>query len=532
MNYYSLLSFFASIFYAWLGISVYIENKKGSLNRIFLILSLSLFIWAFGNTFIYPETDRNKLEIWVRIASLGWCLFPTLAIHFALHLTKAVKDNRFHIIYIFIYSPAVLFVILALAGRITPIDFVHIGGTTYEIRNYHSVWSLMYIVYIFSFLFSTIAVVFYWKIKHASIIEKKQFSIIMITSGIGFTLATITDVILPVLNIRIIPLIAPILGLIWMGGMVYAIRYYQLMSPTPAIAADKIISNIQDYIFLTDPDLNILLINKSAQNLLKISWPKLPSFPITDLFLEKIQYDDFKKQYQFWDVHIIISEKVKIPVKLYRSKITNKKGFIIGLIFVCQDLRYIKRMENEIRKRKKIEADLQKSKEELEYYAATDTMTGVYNRRIGLILLEKEIARSNRNTTLFTICFVDLDNLKLINDTFGHQEGDFFILQVVGIFKENLRESDTICRMGGDEFLVILPDSSLAQCGYVCRVIEKKLEEINNTISKPYNLSFSFGLAEFNPVNPVGLDELISIADKAMYQNKKEKITSKTIKSF
>ena len=505
MNYYSLISFYASIFFAWLGRAVYIENKKGALNLLFLLISLCLVIWSFGNTFIYPETDRKVLDMWARIAAPGWCIFPALAIHSALRLTKAVKDNRFHFFYIFIYIPAVLFTILALTGQIIPIDYKHIGGNTYEIRNPYSFWGLLYLVYNFSFLLITMSIVLYWKAKHANLIEKKQSSIILITSGIGFTLATITDVILPVLNIMIVPHIAPIFGMIWMGGMGYAMHYYQLMSPTPEIAADKIISNIQDYIFLTDPELNILLINESVKNLLKISEHNLPGFPITDLFLEKLQYDDFTLQNQFWDVHLIDSEKEIIPVKLYRSKLTNKKGFIIGYIFVCQDLRYVKRMENEIIKRKIIEADLQNSKEELElkvqertkeleYYAATDTMTGVYNRRIGLILLEKEIARSNRNTTLFTICFVDLDNLKVINDTFGHQEGDFFIIQIVNIFKENLRESDTICRMGGDEFLVILPDSSLAQCGYVCRVIEKKLEEMNNTISKPYNLSFSFGL--------------------------------------
>ncbi len=534
MNYYSLLSFFASIFYIWLGVTVYRENKNGILNRIFLLLNISLVLWALANTFIYPETDRNNLDFLERIAALGWCLFPSFAFHFALRFTKTISDNKFHLIYIFNYTPPVIFIILAMAGIILPTDYIQIRGNTYEIRDNKNLWGLLFLIYNFSYLLLTMIITLIWHNKRISYVEKKQAFLILGTCGIGFFLASLTDVIFPVLNIYIVPHIAPVFGLIWMIGMAHSIHFYQLMVPTPAVAIDEILSHINDYIFMTDSDLNIILLNSAAKNILNITEKKASALNIVNIFQENIENEILLKMNQFWDFHIIKPDKELIPVNLYSSILTNKEGIKMGHIFVCQDLRFIKRMENEINRRIQIEDDLNKSKEELEIkvqertkelesYATTDTMTGVYNRRIGLILLEQEIIRSKRISTPFTICFIDLNNLKWVNDNFGHHEGDAYILKIVRFFKENLRESDAICRMGGDEFLVILPGSSLEQCGYVCRVIENTLQDYNLTHMPPYHLSFSYGLAEFDPNNPLTVDELIRIADIEMYRNKKLK---------
>ena len=174
MNYYSLLSFFASIFYAGLGIWVFSANKKGTPNRLFLFLSSCLFFWSFGNTFIYPETNRKMLEIWVRVAAPGWCIFPSLAIHFALLLTKRVRFKSFHIMYLFIYFPACFFTILAFLGKITPIDFINIAGNTYEIRNHNSLLGILYLFYNFSFMVTTLLICLIWRTKYANLVEKKR----------------------------------------------------------------------------------------------------------------------------------------------------------------------------------------------------------------------------------------------------------------------------------------------------------------------------------------------------------------------
>ncbi len=159
---------------------------------------------------------------------------------------------------------------------------------------------------------------------------------------------------------------------------------------------------------------------------------------------------------------------------------------------------------------------------ELEKHATTDPMTGVYNRRIGLLFLEEEIHKAKRNMSVLTVCFVDIDNLKGVNDSFGHREGDELILQVVAAFRDSLRETDIVCRMGGDEFLIIMTNCNLNQSLEVWEGIQKRIAEKNRAILKSYNISVSRGFAEFNPLYPVTLDELITTADYQMYQHKKK----------
>lgn len=173
-----------------------------------------------------------------------------------------------------------------------------------------------------------------------------------------------------------------------------------------------------------------------------------------------------------------------------------------------------------------LERQVKERTTELEMYATTDTMTGVYNRRIGFLLLEEEIHKAKRNKSVLTICFIDINGLKEVNDSFGHREGDELILMVVEILKESLRESDIICRMGGDEFLVIMADCNMNQSLSVWEGIQTKIDEKNRAILKSYSISVSRGFAEFNPIYPITPDELITTADYQMYQHKKR--TKKT----
>ncbi|GAG22417.1 unnamed protein product, partial [marine sediment metagenome] len=108
-------------------------------------------------------------------------------------------------------------------------------------------------------------------------------------------------------------------------------------------------------------------------------------------------------------------------------------------------------------------------------------------------------------------------------DTFGHEEGDKVLKDVVKLLKSALREVDIICRMGGDEFLLIFPDSSLKDAPLIKERLEEKLVQLNHTLKKPYKIGLSLGLSCYDPTNPQLMDELIRIADKKMYEDKKNK---------
>ena len=161
--------------------------------------------------------------------------------------------------------------------------------------------------------------------------------------------------------------------------------------------------------------------------------------------------------------------------------------------------------------------------EELKKLAHHDLLTGTYSRTYGLELIQRQVKLAKRNKTSFLLAYVDLDNLKKINDEFGHKEGDKALIQMANFFQSILREVDIIIRIGGDEFLLIFPDSSLKEIPIINERFNNNLIKLNQTIKKPYKIGFSIGVSCYDPDNPQSADELIRIADEKMYKEKKGK---------
>jgi len=160
------------------------------------------------------------------------------------------------------------------------------------------------------------------------------------------------------------------------------------------------------------------------------------------------------------------------------------------------------------------------AEKKLEYYAFTDPMTGISNRRTGLMILQKELDKTRRSKKAVSICFLDIDGLKNVNDSYGHDEGDYLINTVSHIVKSTIREADTVSRMGGDEFLIIFPDCKMGNAHEVIERVQIKMKQHDETSEKPYHLSFSYGIEEVICNKGYNLDELIKIVDKKMYKNK------------
>jgi diguanylate cyclase (GGDEF)-like protein len=188
---------------------------------------------------------------------------------------------------------------------------------------------------------------------------------------------------------------------------------------------------------------------------------------------------------------------------------------------------YSKDLEKKVEERTRdLEIDLNKRRkveEKLKKLARFDSLTGCYNRRYGLELLDRQIKLSHRSKSPLLLAFLDIDKFKPINDTFGHDEGDMVLKEVANLFKSTLREIDIICRMGGDEFLLVFPDNSLKDVSQIKERLNNNLIELNQTLKKPYKIDLSIGLSEYDPDKPLSMDELIRIADQKMYEEKERK---------
>jgi diguanylate cyclase (GGDEF)-like protein len=147
----------------------------------------------------------------------------------------------------------------------------------------------------------------------------------------------------------------------------------------------------------------------------------------------------------------------------------------------------------------------------------------VHNRRGFITLSEQQVKMAERTKKDILLFFADLDKMKLINDTLGHQEGDKALIELATILKEVFRQSDIIGRIGGDEFAILAIDTTNETRETLINRLHNTLDDCNKTEGRNYQLSLSIGTAHYNPETPSTLDELMAQADTLMYEEKRGK---------
>jgi diguanylate cyclase (GGDEF)-like protein len=162
-----------------------------------------------------------------------------------------------------------------------------------------------------------------------------------------------------------------------------------------------------------------------------------------------------------------------------------------------------------------------KLEEQMRAASITDELTGLLNRRGFLIFAEKQCNIAKRNNKDFSLLYLDLDEMKRINDEFGHREGDQALIDTSTILKKTFRASDIIARIGGDEFTVLItePRSPTIE-KTVAEHIQDNLRIHNEQTEKGYRLSFSMGMVHYDAEQPCCVEELLDGADALMYAHK------------
>jgi len=173
------------------------------------------------------------------------------------------------------------------------------------------------------------------------------------------------------------------------------------------------------------------------------------------------------------------------------------------------------RLEYEIQERLKAEAEIRK-------LSLTDDLTGLYNRRGFLWLASQQLKIAQRTQMFCCILFADLDGLKKINDSLGHEIGDRVIVDTAKLLKKSFRDSDIIARLGGDEFVIFIP-SCFNNIDEFYPRLQANIDQFNQETNYPFQLSLSVGITECTLNEEVSLEQLIEEADRLMYENKRAK---------
>jgi diguanylate cyclase (GGDEF)-like protein len=156
---------------------------------------------------------------------------------------------------------------------------------------------------------------------------------------------------------------------------------------------------------------------------------------------------------------------------------------------------------------------------ELEAYAFYDPMTHLHNRFSGMLTLNRWMDEKKH----FSLVFVDLDNLKYINDKYGHIEGDRYITCAAGLLDRLSPDRSVICRIGGDEFMLLIPDAGYDEAHAVMSDIHHRLMTDEYLKDKDFSHSLSFGIVVVDSGNELTASDILSMADEKMYANKRER---------
>ncbi|MCD6534106.1 MAG: diguanylate cyclase [Deltaproteobacteria bacterium] len=301
--------------------------------------------------------------------------------------------------------------------------------------------------------------------------------------------------------------------------MGFALFHYRLLDLVP-IARDTVIECIDDVVIVLDRQLRVVDANPAAQNIL--SPDKLIVGGDVHEFLP-VSYDfgrllaDVEKRQVEMDLVLAGGRQSVFDLRISKLRKPNREW--VGILIVARD---VSERVDMVDDRERMILDLEEAKAELTRWANFDFLTEINSRRYFIEVAGKELVRSLRYRRPLSLIMMDIDHFKVVNDTFGHEVGDRVLVEVAQAIKTELRQIDVLARFGGEEFIVLLPESCWEQARMVAEKIriaiaELKIEELN----PGFRLTISLGIAGKLADDVSSLSDLLRLADTALYAAKK-----------
>ncbi len=275
-----------------------------------------------------------------------------------------------------------------------------------------------------------------------------------------------------------------------------------------------LVENASDIVFRLDNTGHITFVNPAAFRIMGYEEKEFigrhyPTFIRSDMQEEAMNF--FGRQFvkgipnTYSEYPVIVKDGQEIWLG-QNTQLIIEDDRVVGFQAVARDITERKRME-----------------EKFLALSVTDQLTGLYNRRGFLFHAEQKLKLSERNKSKLLLFFADLDLLKWINDSLGHEEGDKALIESANILKETFSTSDIIARLGGDEFAILAIDIDGVNPEVFTARLQRLIDIWNNQENRKYKLSISIGGAYYDPEKPSSIDDLIARANKMIYEQKQNK---------
>lgn len=290
------------------------------------------------------------------------------------------------------------------------------------------------------------------------------------------------------------------------------------------IARGKVMEHLPEMVFVLDEKERIVDANAVAQKWLGKPLDQILGGDPLDVFRE---WPQLLQRFFFLEY---TREEVEIPgnpprtLEVIMTPILNRENNVEGRVILAYDITDRKNLEQELKTANEtLQTQLEENERlriQLQEQAIRDPLTGVFNRRYFSETLEKETARAQRENSPFSVFILDVDHFKKFNDTYGHKCGDLVLQSLANFLIENTRRSDIVCRYGGEEFVVLMPDASMESAYERAEYFRRQFAELTiQYAGQPLKCTFSAGIASY-PQHGTSGESLLGYADEALYTSK------------
>jgi len=473
----------------------------------FSLFMLALSIYILGYSLELSSLTVQNMLFFSKIQYIGILTAPTLFMIFGIHFTS--RQN-----WLTPWRSAALFLfpVVMLLVKFLDDSFHLIYATaSVDVSGLIPLLSfergpLYLVVVIYNLIVVTVGnLLMLQKMHHGSSLYRRQTSLILAAASILYLIYGLYQS-----GITLIPGLKqldlnPFVYTLWGIAISVAIFSYRLFDLEP-IARDVLIEMLSDGVVVLDAQSRLVDANPEAQKI--FAWSAVPVGQFAEQvmggWVSQTGLGAVEKSLKFesqrtTDLHTTYYE---VTISVLKSK----GGARIGYLILVHDI-----------------SDLKEVEYKLQELSLVDDLTGLTNRR-GLNLLAVQLlGMSNRMRLNAILLYIDMDGLKIINDTLGHATGDRALKDLAALLRSTFRASDIITRLGGDEFVILALESAENPSSVILQRLEDNLSQHNAQPNREYTLSFSYGTAHHRWDNPSSLDILLAEADKNMYIQKQRK---------
>lgn len=486
---------------------------------------IGLASWAFCYAMITLSTSLGAKRFWLKLENIGILTVPVFWFFFTVQYTRLDKWLNKYTAALFFIIPLISWTLLFSENwfhfyyeSVFPISE---GGGPLVIER--GPWYLTALVHSYVLNLTGIGLLIWQFIEYRNI-YREQMAILVgailipLVTNIFYQIAsgTTSSSSIP---IDLTPISFTVTAFLISAG-VFGLRLFDLMP----IARHIVLEYIPEMVVVVDAHDRVLDANKTAQEWLGKTPDEIVGKDPMEVFHEWPQL--INRFLTSNETH----EEIQIPgdpprmLELNVSALYNRFNVLEGRLIVAHDITDRKWLENDLiyandALTRQLE-EIEQLRDELEQQAIRDPLTDVYNRRYMVEFLDNEVARAEREKTSISIVMMDLDNFKQFNDNYGHRCGDAILQAFANFLVEHTRRGDVICRYGGEEFVILMPNT---QHQFAYERAETWRQDFSETAFEyegmKFSTTFSAGVATLPQHGHTG-DLILQAADKALYRSK------------